>query len=528
MKIISYKSNSMKKIILSAIIAITGITSYSQNVGAGKANLTDLTVTGGTAPAKFDSVRVTGNVNVTGKLSAGGVIIEKTLLGTTIKIDKINVGTDSLGMREICSHDSDLYIQSHAGLRNILFNTNNNGKMGIGTNNPQARLDVNGDVRIRSLSGTGFKYTTVVFDSTGKLINIPVITSGTFPPPCGVPCDPAFHSVNDCSKLGTLDQVGIGTYNPAAKLYVVNNPDCAGYDAFRIDGDIPSPNTLMIVRHNGNVGIGTINPNALFHVNGNAQLGTASNMTGQLAFYNQASANATILQAGNATSSVTYILPVADGSSGQFLTTNGSGTLAWQTAAGTGTIGGSGTLNYIAKFTPNGTSIGNSQIFDDGTNVGIGTATPQEKLHIATKVLINDVNNNKPDAPHNNYQLAVYGKIVATQLVSTDATLHWHDDEFKNETSFSDIEQEKEFTVKNSHLRNVPSEKEIKENGIEMGQMFSVQILKIEQLFKYSFLFNSQIKKLQDNNEKLLSENSLLKNELDALKKRIENLETKK
>jgi hypothetical protein len=38
-------------------------------------------------------------------------------------------------------------------------------------------------------------------------------------------------------------------------------------------------------------------------------------------------------------------------------------------------VGGSGTLNYVSKFTSSNT-IGNSLIFDNGTNIGIGTATP--------------------------------------------------------------------------------------------------------------------------------------------------------
>ena len=52
----------------------------------------------------------------------------------------------------------------------------------------------------------------------------------------------------------------------------------------------------------------------------------------------------------------------------------------------TGATGGpanlSGTLNYVVKFTPDGVTGGNSQIFDDGTNVGIGTTSPAGKLHI--------------------------------------------------------------------------------------------------------------------------------------------------
>lgn len=40
-----------------------------------------------------------------------------------------------------------------------------------------------------------------------------------------------------------------------------------------------------------------------------------------------------------------------------------------------GKVGGSGTTNYVSKFTASGT-IGNSQIFDNGTSVGINTASP--------------------------------------------------------------------------------------------------------------------------------------------------------
>ena len=43
---------------------------------------------------------------------------------------------------------------------------------------------------------------------------------------------------------------------------------------------------------------------------------------------------------------------------------------------------GSGTLNYVPKWTPDGATLGNSQIFDNGTNVGIGTSSPTAKFHV--------------------------------------------------------------------------------------------------------------------------------------------------
>jgi hypothetical protein len=47
-----------------------------------------------------------------------------------------------------------------------------------------------------------------------------------------------------------------------------------------------------------------------------------------------------------------------------------------------GGISGSGTQNYLSKFTPNGTTLGNSLVFDDGNNVGIGTTSPNAKLTV--------------------------------------------------------------------------------------------------------------------------------------------------
>ncbi|MBU3964744.1 tail fiber domain-containing protein [Patescibacteria group bacterium] len=46
-----------------------------------------------------------------------------------------------------------------------------------------------------------------------------------------------------------------------------------------------------------------------------------------------------------------------------------------------GTLSGSGTANYVSKWTA-GTTLGNSQIFDNGTNVGIGTTGPDNKLEV--------------------------------------------------------------------------------------------------------------------------------------------------
>ena len=52
-----------------------------------------------------------------------------------------------------------------------------------------------------------------------------------------------------------------------------------------------------------------------------------------------------------------------------------------------GGVAGAGTLNYVAKWDPDGSTLGNSIIFDSGTNVGIGTTGPGAKLEVSGQII---------------------------------------------------------------------------------------------------------------------------------------------
>jgi hypothetical protein len=72
---------------------------------------------------------------------------------------------------------------------------------------------------------------------------------------------------------------------------------------------------------------------------------------------------------------------VLGGTSSQFV--KGDGTLdstSYQPLL-TNPVTGTGTTNYLPKFT-SASTIGNSQVFDNGTNVGIGTITPPSRLSV--------------------------------------------------------------------------------------------------------------------------------------------------
>lgn len=79
-----------------------------------------------------------------------------------------------------------------------------------------------------------------------------------------------------------------------------------------------------------------------------------------------------------------YTFPVSNGTINQVLSTNGAGTLSWSsiTAASLGAVSGTGTANYLARWTPGSTTLGTSTIRDDGTSIGIGTTPGSQRVAI--------------------------------------------------------------------------------------------------------------------------------------------------
>ncbi len=81
------------------------------------------------------------------------------------------------------------------------------------------------------------------------------------------------------------------------------------------------------------------------------------------------------------TSGAIQLTGIGEGAN-KILMTDLSGNANWNSLASVGGVSGTGTLDYVAKWTPNGTFVGNSQIFDNGTNVGINTNIPTSKLFV--------------------------------------------------------------------------------------------------------------------------------------------------
>jgi hypothetical protein len=98
------------------------------------------------------------------------------------------------------------------------------------------------------------------------------------------------------------------------------------------------------------------------------------------------------------------------------------------------------------------------------------------------------------------YTLSVNGKIRATEV---KVYTGWADFVFADDYQLKSLNDVEKFIQENKHLPDVPSEKEVTENGIFLGEMNATLLRKIEELTLYSIEMNKRIEKLEQENQAL-------------------------
>ncbi|MEY4876255.1 MAG: hypothetical protein RL708_1404 [Bacteroidota bacterium] len=161
----------------------------------------------------------------------------------------------------------------------------------------------------------------------------------------------------------------------------------------------------MRILSGGNVGIATTTPGSELDVKGTLRLSGSS--TGYVGLKGATSAGST-----------TYTLPTADGSSGQVLSTNGSGTLSWATAAGSTTNTMSSSANTITS-TVNGTSATASAV--NSISNTSSTNSLSTTVNGISSSAVNIINSNTLSSSGNTITNSVNGVSATANAVNTVA-----------------------------------------------------------------------------------------------------------
>lgn len=291
---------------------------------------------------------------------------------------------------------------------------------------------------------------------------------------------------------------------------------------------------LMRMLANGYLGIGTTTPTSLFHTNGTVRLENIATTT-----------------------SNTYVL-----------TTDANGNVSRQlsTSFGGGLTNSCANTNFLLK--KSATDLTCSQIFDNGTNVGIGTATPTSLFHINGTVRFenltdatnpfrilgtdnagnvfeynpstligggtNDYDWFRPDNTfansisdniYTNGKVGINTSIFPSQVGDVDVSSYslfakggilteevrvalssdWADFVFDKEYKLEPLKNVETFIKKNKHLKYIPSAQEVKKDGIELGEMNKLLLLKVEELTLYLIELNKKVEKQDEEIKKLKS-----------------------
>nr|WP_321485517.1 hypothetical protein [uncultured Draconibacterium sp.] len=300
------------------------------------------------------------------------------------------------------------------------------------------------------------------------------------------------------------------------------------------------------INRNGNVGIGTSNPSQKLDVNGFLNVGGTAYTRMVFAYNNWSGSHGILFNAYPSSPFVNGNLE----SLGNTKFANDVGNYS----GGAGAVmffGNGGVMDFL--ISPLSTGKDNDIEWGDpklrisrNGNIGIGTSAPTQRLEVngnitarssdyvqmsvdqtdAGKISVGvtsgtadgfiGVSTNASFNPNLKFLLGgsekmritskgdavIYGKLEAKEIkVQLQPTADFVFDEDYDLKEISEVEL---FINKNKHLPDFPSGKEIRENGVNLGQMDAKLLQKIEELTLYMIEQNKRIEKLENENSELM------------------------
>jgi hypothetical protein len=338
-------------------------------------------------------------------------------------------------------------------------------------------------------------------------------------------------------KVGLEGNVGIGQTNPQFKLDVdgiirgkealrLNNQQIIGTDGtstyISANGFIyfnhPSNGKYsMLIQDNGNIGMGTLLPQAKLHVI-QESYNVGLKVSGGINPHMKVDGDKAIVKMQSITGLDLAFIGTESNSDLAFITNND----AKLTILKTGNIG-IGTPSPAAKFDVVGSnnsrflfdhnSSGNNYL--DGVSHNFRNTLGEVRLSIqnslinaSVPIISNQAIMVGTSTIPSGYLMAVNGNVIANKIVVKQYP--WADFVFKPDYKLPPLSIVEQHIKEKGHLQDIPSEKEVAEKGIDLGSMDAKLLQKVEELTLYLIDQQKQIDELKKQHEATLKQNTLL------------------
>jgi len=309
------------------------------------------------------------------------------------------------------------------------------------------------------------------------------------------------------NQIGSSGNVGIGTTDPKATLHIDGNTN--GWKQI-IKGTVTQPNEFIGLKlntgypgelskwagvaaickssygnspglalftsnseklrilHNGNVGIGTSDPKATFHIDGNSH-GWKQIIKGTVTQPNE------------------FVgLKFNTGYPGEF------SKWAGVAAVCKSSYGNSPGLGF---YTANSEKV---RILHNG-NVGIGTDSPTAKLDVRGTIAASEIKVELIAANSTN----IRGTLSADKI-TVNANGNTADFVFADDYNLRELSEVEDFITTNKHLPDVPSASTMEEEGVNLAEMNKLLLQKVEELMLYTIEQEKKLTKQQNQINQLL------------------------
>lgn len=178
-------------------------------------------------------------------------------------------------------------------------------------------------------------------------------------------------------------------------------------------------------------------------------------------------------------------------------------------ALGTGSIGAGvgstaiGTNVRVSSLAPNGIAIGSgsstSLFFNTRPNslaVGFNSNLPTLIVNPATGDGTTGAVGIATSYIPAGYKLAVEGNVIA-QEIDVKLRANWPDYVFKSDYLLPSLAEVEQYIKSNGHLKDIPTAEEIHKEGLSLGEIVRLQMQKIEELTLYQIELEKQLNELK-------------------------------